>query len=93
MIKVKVLFFALAREIVGTRECIITLSNNDNDNNNDNNNNITTEMLMNELCILYPSLLKILNQITLAINKAYIFESTILKDGDEVALIPPISGG
>ena len=86
MIKIKVLFFALAREIAGTRECYITLSN-------DNNNDITTDILMNEICILYPSLLNIFNQITLAVNRAYIFESTVLKDGDEVALIPPISGG
>lgn len=86
--KVKVLFFAITRELVGLRECYITLNET-----NDNNIIVTTELLMKELCRLYPSLLNILDQIVLAVNKVYITDIILLNDGDEVALIPPISGG
>lgn len=84
--KVKVLFFAMTRELVGIRECDLIL-------NNDNETMITTVTLMEELCRLYPSLLSIFDQIVLAVNKAYITDAITLKDGDEIALIPPISGG
>jgi molybdopterin converting factor subunit 1 len=84
--KVKVLFFAMTRELVGIRECDLILDN-------DNETMITTVTLMEELCRLYPSLLSILDQIVLAVNKAYITDAITLKDGDEIALIPPISGG
>jgi len=84
--KVKVLFFAMTRELVGIRECDLIL-------NNDNETMITTVTLMEELCRLYPALLSILDQIVLAVNKAYITDAITLKDGDEIALIPPISGG
>jgi molybdopterin converting factor subunit 1 len=83
--KVKVLFFAMTRELVGIRECDLILD--------DNETTITTVTLMEELCRLYPSLLSILDQIVLAVNKAYINDAITLKDGDEIALIPPISGG
>ena len=86
--KVKVLFFAMTRELVGIRECDLILNDN-----NDNETIITTVTLMEELCRLYPSLLTILDQIVLAVNKAYITDAVTLKDGDEIALIPPISGG
>ena len=86
MIKVKVLFFALTREIVGIRECDVVLGN-------DNDNVITTERLMKELIATYPSLSTVVDQIVLAVNKAYITDHIALKDGDEVSLIPPISGG
>ena len=96
MIKVKVLFFAVTRELVGIRGCDVELGNNNNDNDDDDDDDddvITTESLMNELLLLYPSLLSVRDQIVLAVNKTYITDHITLKNGDEVALIPPISGG
>ena len=93
MIKVKVLFFAVTRELVGIRGCDVELGNNNNDNDDDDDDVITTESLMNELLLLYPSLLSVRDQIVLAVNKTYITDHITLKNGDEVALIPPISGG
>jgi molybdopterin converting factor small subunit len=44
----------------------------------------------------YPKLKDVIldeDNITLALNEAYVTSTTPLKQGDVVALIPPISGG
>jgi len=41
----------------------------------------------------YPSLLPHLGKIAYAINQTYQPANTALQDGDELALIPPVSGG
>lgn len=36
---------------------------------------------------------KVWNSIAVAVNREYSPETTVLRDGDEVALLPPVSGG
>jgi molybdopterin converting factor subunit 1 len=40
-----------------------------------------------------PALAPALAQIACAVNRAYVQPSARLKDGDELALLPPVSGG
>jgi len=82
--KVKVLFFAIARELTGTNGIELEL---------DSTSDIvpTTELLLTSLLDQYPSLKTI--QFRLAVNKKYITGSIPLNSGDEIACLPPISGG
>lgn len=41
----------------------------------------------------YPALTRHLHRVAYAVNREYASENTPLHDGDEVALIPPVSGG
>jgi len=47
------------------------------------------EQLQNQL----PSIGDFLGRIAYAVNREYVARDTILHDGDELALIPPVSGG
>ncbi len=53
---------------------------------------ITAGELMQKLISLYPELSK-LRSIAIAINGVYATTDTIISPGDELALIPPVSGG
>jgi molybdopterin converting factor subunit 1 len=41
----------------------------------------------------YPATADLLTRIAFAVNREYVPASTELHDGDELALIPPVSGG
>ena len=41
----------------------------------------------------YPALREHLNRVAYAVNPAYAPAGTALSEGDELALIPPVSGG
>jgi molybdopterin converting factor small subunit len=57
--------------------------------------NITLEQFIEEVLKKeFPILNKILSNCLFAINQEYYYKKSInLKEGDEIALIPPISGG
>lgn len=80
--EVKVLFFASFREIVGSSSLQLTVAESS-----------TTTTVFEQLCESYPQLKYGADQISVAVNKVYISEQVKLKDGDEVAFLPPISGG
>lgn len=80
--KVKVLFFASAKEITGLSTTTVELDAGAN----------TTD-LETKLSEMFPSLDIGRDQISLAVNQVYCRQPIDLKDGDEVALLPPISGG
>ena len=40
-----------------------------------------------------PAVSALLKNVAFAVNQAYASPSTVLNDGDELALIPPVSGG
>ncbi|KAF4319478.1 hypothetical protein BBO99_00006291 [Phytophthora kernoviae] len=82
--QIKVLYFASAREEIGLREEKLCL---------DNNKDITLATLRRVLCEKYPHAAATIDSITLARNLEYSSDDMVLEDGDEVALIPPISGG
>ena len=45
------------------------------------------------LCASYPELSDYRERLMFAVNAEYVDSSFILKGGEEVALIPPVSGG
>lgn len=82
---VRVLFFAKAREFVGISEASLTVPSS-----------VRDEKGLRDFIFSTFSLLRPLEQSTiLAINEVYLHPgaSVDLKQGDEIAVIPPISGG
>lgn len=73
--------FGISKEIVGGKTIIIDLPDGN-----------TALELKNHLFVKYPSLAK-LNSVYVAVNNEYAEDGLILKEGDEIALIPPVSGG
>lgn len=80
--KVNCLFFAGARDVVGV-----------NSTNFEIQEGSTTTEFAKVLLQKYPSLEKVLQTSLLAVNQEYVEEPVLLKEGDEIAVIPPISGG
>ena len=80
--KVRVLFFAGFRDLTGNKEDEIELKNT-----------ATLEDLRREVLAKYPILKDRINRLLVALNESYAGPNTRLKDGDKVALFPPVSGG
>ncbi len=55
--------------------------------------NSTVEDLVTALKEKYPDISQNLDRVMIAVNEEYTEKSTKLKEGDTVALIPPVSGG
>ena len=80
--KIKVLFFASCRDIAGCRDAEIEILEG-----------TTVEAFKRDLLVQYPGLVIFSNVLSVAVNTEYAVDSTVLRAGDEVALIPPVSGG
>ena len=80
--KIKALFFAACRDIVGNRELDLDVGEGSQ-----------VEDLKNVLVVKYPELATINNVLSIAVNAEYVDGNAILNPGDEVAFIPPVSGG
>jgi molybdopterin converting factor subunit 1 len=76
----KIKAFGIAREIFGSREIVIQLHGQ------------TVADLRRELLSLYPDLTG-LRSLLIAVNNDYAEETAILNETDEIAVIPPVSGG
>jgi molybdopterin converting factor subunit 1 len=79
---VTVLFFAHYQDVVGEREQRVTLSDPAN-----------VSDLADVLIRQYPDLTGMLSYARVAVNADHADPNTILHDDDEVALMPPMSGG
>lgn len=79
--KVRVLFFALLRERVGCPEVVRTMEAG-----------ATAGDLLDRLREEFPEL-DGAGRFAIAVNSDYTDPGRALADGDEVALIPPVSGG
>ena len=77
-----VTFFALYRERAGRREYCLELADG-----------ATVAELTDELRRHFPNLAPSEVKIVVAVNAEYAEPETILNPGDEVCLIPPVSGG
>lgn len=79
--QIQLLFFGITSDITQKRSEKITVSEG-----------ITIENLKERLLISYPKL-QHHNNFSMALNTEYATDTTIIKSGDTVALIPPVSGG
>ena len=78
--KCRIKTFGVARDILGSKELIFEISGN------------KVIDLRNELLKKYPSL-ESLNSLLIAVNQSYSEDDAELTETDEIALIPPVSGG
>ncbi|UCG68584.1 MAG: MoaD/ThiS family protein [Thermoplasmata archaeon] len=75
-------FFASYREAVGKEEIEINVIEKANISD-----------LFDELKKILPKLGSLSETLIVSVNKEYASYDTILNEGDEVALLPPVSGG
>jgi molybdopterin converting factor subunit 1 len=80
--KIRVRFFAAVRDIMGQRELLLDLPGGS-----------TADGLLQRLVAEYPGLAGLGASVRLSVNREYVDGDRPLADGDEVALIPPVSGG
>ena len=80
--KINVLFFASCKEATGMKELVWDLDSG-----------VTIAGIREKIIIKFPQLAGISRTLQFARNSEYVTEDTPLHDGDEVAVIPPVSGG
>jgi molybdopterin converting factor subunit 1 len=80
--KVAVKLFAAARELAGAPEAIVDAAPG-----------ATVGDVRRRLAAQCPELASLAARSLLAVNAEYASDATTLAEGDEVALIPPVSGG
>ena len=78
--KLKIKTFGIARDIMGGKEVEVEMSGN------------TVNLLRASLMEKYPQL-ENLRSLFIAVNQNYSEDTTLLVESDEIALIPPVSGG
>lgn len=79
---IRVKLFAMCRDAVGSDEIELTLPDGSG-----------PERFWSELVSAYPMMARFQKTSRLAVNQAYSTPSLALKAGDEVCVIPPVSGG
>ena len=80
--RIQVRFFAAYREIVGSRA--VSWSAREG---------LTLEELLDGVLAKYPGLAGHRGTMLLAVNHDFAGSNRVLQEGDEVALLPPVSGG
>jgi molybdopterin converting factor subunit 1 len=81
-IKVSVIYFAQIRELTGIREEEVIIQNES-----------TLINLISKIEENHPSLLKVKENIQFAVNCNLVRKNLSLKEGDQIAVFPPVSGG
>ena len=82
LLKVEILLFALYRERAGTGRLSLELGDG-----------ATLSSAIEEVRERFPHLAPDSAPIVAAVNTEYAETDTLLHEGDEIALIPPVSGG
>lgn len=80
--RIRVLFFGVLRDLTGSRECDVELADG-----------TTASGLFDHFVARFPALEQARRSVTVARNQEFADPSVPLSDGDEVALLPPVSGG
>ncbi len=79
--RVRVKFFSLLREAVGSDELVVNFSG------------MTAGELWERLEKEFPALASFRLARAIAVNRQHAQEGQLLSEGDEVAFFPPVSGG
>jgi molybdopterin converting factor subunit 1 len=79
--KITLFTFGIAREMIGQKQVQVELPNG-----------ADTNFLRHYLESEYPGL-KGLVKYSIAVNQEYIHENVVISETDELAVIPPVSGG
>lgn len=82
MIRVRILFFSVLRDIAGTAEVEMELPAGS-----------TLATLLDRLFLRWPRLRDWEASLLLAVDHDHARRETMLKDGAEVAVMPPVQGG
>jgi molybdopterin converting factor subunit 1 len=80
--EIRVKFFAAPREALGLSEITLEVPEG-----------ATVADLIERLKAQYPVLRAYTRFLNVAVNRAYVGMQTRLRDGDEVACLPPVGGG
>ncbi len=80
--RIKVRLFAISKEIAGRNEIIFEVPNQ-----------ISCQKVLSRLQAEIPALFSILESCFVAINGSYVDKTMGVSEGDEVAILPPVSGG
>ena len=79
---IKVIFFAVLRQLVGLREVELVLPEGS-----------TVQDLKDHLESEHEALQGMMERVAIAVNQEYATPESALSDADEVALLPPVAGG
>ncbi len=79
---IKVLFFASCRDLVGASEQDVALPEG-----------ATVQNLISEIVSEHSRFIAMAPSLMVSVNQEYQKRETVLHNGDEVAFIPPVSGG
>jgi molybdopterin converting factor subunit 1 len=82
MMNVRVKLFAVFRDIVGGTEEELTVEPG-----------TTVQKLLESYISRFPQMARFRDHIILSVNKEYGPPGKVLKEGDEVSFLPPVSGG
>src|SRR5690606_34419060 len=80
--RVRVLYFAVFRERLGTDEEALELADA-----------ATVSAAIDELASRHEAIAALRGRFRVAVNHELVGDDHVLRDGDEVALIPPVAGG
>lgn len=78
---ITILLFGIVTDLVGASKIVIHTEAS-----------ATIKSLKKQLILTYPSL-KNINTFAIAVNENYADDDTLIKEGDIIAIIPPVSGG
>ncbi|RAW01040.1 MoaD/ThiS family protein [Pseudochryseolinea flava] len=78
--KYKVKAFGVTKDILGGKEAVVELEGQ------------TVAALRNQLFQKHPAL-QGLRSLLIAVNNTYAEDNQVISESDEIALIPPVSGG
>src|SRR5690348_3985141 len=80
--KVNVKLFAILRDRAGASELALDLADR-----------ATVSDAVTALGEKFPAIRALVGRAACAVNRSYVGAATVLREGDELALIPPVSGG
>jgi molybdopterin converting factor subunit 1 len=81
-VEIAVRLFAAAKQMVGRDEANVTLSAP-----------FSVARLRNQLAVQFPQISALAAQSRIAVNASYASPDQLIAETDEIALIPPVSGG